>query len=85
MVTFFPDRLLHPIQRQLDEIGINNPKIARLICSLIPDRCPFERRIYLFGRIYDIPPLCKLNPFYRQLMGLRLRAIDYLAEIEEQQ
>jgi hypothetical protein len=85
VVTFFPDRLLSPIRRQLDEIVINNSKIARLICFLIPDRCPFERRVYLFGRIYDIPPLCKLNPFYRQLMQLRLRAIDHLAEIAEEQ
>lgn len=86
MLTATPDRLLKPLQQKLAAAPINNPRIARLICSLIPDRCPFERRIYLFGRLIGhIPSLCKLNPFYRRLMDLRLRAIDYLAELEAEQ
>jgi hypothetical protein len=71
------------VKQQLDEIRISDAKTANMICQLIPDRCPFERRIYLFGYlICSIPPLCKLNPFYKQLMSLRSKAVTYLAEIE---
>jgi len=44
-------------------------------------QCPFEQDIYLFGRkIGHIPPLCKLNPLYEELIGLRFRALCYLAD-----
>jgi hypothetical protein len=72
---------LLPIRHWLDNIFIDNPKTARLICRLIPARCPFERRITMFGRtILYIPPLCKLNPFYEECVGLRFRALCYLAD-----
>jgi Mo-dependent nitrogenase C-terminus len=72
---------LLPIQSCLELMEIRNPAIARWICKLIPGRCPFERKIYLLGRmIYQIPPLCKLNPFYKQFVMLRLKALAYLAE-----
>lgn len=84
MTAFSADRFLEPMQQRLDQI-ISNPSMANLICRLLPDRCPFERRIYLFGRlICHIPPLCKLNPCYGFLMELRSRAIAYLDEVEEQ-
>ena len=48
---------------------------------MIPTQCPFERDISLFGRtIVSIPPLCKLNPLYEELIGLRFRALCYLAD-----
>jgi hypothetical protein len=48
---------------------------------LIPMQCPFEQDIYLFGRqIGHIPPLCQLNPLYEELIGLRFRALCYLAD-----
>ena len=56
-------------------------RLARLICTIIPAQCPFERDIKLFGRqIAHIPPLCKLNPFYDQLVFLRFRSLSYLAD-----
>lgn len=74
--------LLQQFQRKLDAIEIRNPKVARLLCQLLPASCPFERDIYLFSRtIAHIPPLCKLNPFYEQLVGLRFRAQAYLVNI----
>jgi hypothetical protein len=27
-----------------------------------------------------IPPLCKLNPFYEEVLGMRFRALCYLAD-----
>jgi hypothetical protein len=72
---------LHPIRQQLDGIEIRNSEMARLLCQLIPARCPFERTVKLFDRtLLRIPPLCKLNPFYDQLVGLRFRALSYLAD-----
>ncbi|MGQ4649494.1 Mo-dependent nitrogenase C-terminal domain-containing protein [Lyngbya aestuarii] len=73
--------LLNPIRQWLDNIEINHPKVASSIAKLIPGQCPFARDICIFGRkIAQIPPLCKLNPFYEQLVCLRFRALCYLAE-----
>jgi len=73
--------VLNPVRDWLDELEVQDPKIARFLCKLIPPQCPFERDINLFGRtIAHIPPLCKLNPLYDQLVGLRFRALSYLAD-----
>ncbi|HEY9600975.1 MAG TPA: Mo-dependent nitrogenase C-terminal domain-containing protein [Allocoleopsis sp.] len=73
--------LLQPLRQWLDQIEIHDPKTARFLCTLIPAQCPFERDIMLFGRkVGHIPPLCKLNPFYEQLVSLRFRALCFLAD-----
>lgn len=73
--------VLQPLRQWLDEIEMQNPEIARFIARAIPSQCPFERDIILFGRkVGHIPPLCKLNPFYEQLVGLRFRALCFLAD-----
>lgn len=73
--------LLQPLRQWLDQIEIYDPKTARFLCTVIPAQCPFERDIMLFGRkIGHIPPLCKLNPFYEQLVSLRFRALCFLAD-----
>jgi hypothetical protein len=70
-----------PIRQWLDHITIRNAKTAHLVAKSIPAQCPFERDITLFGRtVVHIPPLCKLNPLYEQLVGLRFRALCYLAD-----
>jgi hypothetical protein len=75
--------LLESIERRIENISIDNSFIARLICRLIPDSCPFAREIRLFDRtIVRIPPLCKLNPLYDSLMNLRFQALTYLATID---
>jgi hypothetical protein len=72
---------LQPIRQWFDNIEIKNASVARLIAKTIPSQCPFERDIAVLGRrIARIPPLCKLNPFYDQLVGLRFRALCYLAD-----
>ncbi|KAF3890449.1 MULTISPECIES: Mo-dependent nitrogenase C-terminal domain-containing protein [Nostocales] len=75
----------HPIQsiRQwLDSIEINDCKVAQRLCKTIPAQCPFERKLTLFNRtILYIPPLCKLNPFYEQLVMLRFKSLVYLADV----
>ncbi|OLP20302.1 nitrogenase [Leptolyngbya sp. 'hensonii'] len=73
--------LIHPLRQWLDQIEIKNPRVADLLCKLIPGQCPFQRDIILFGQhLGHIPPLCKINPLYEQLMGLRFRALCYLAD-----
>jgi tellurite resistance protein len=75
-----PD-LLHPIKDWLDDMDIQDPRVARFMCKMIPPQCPFERDVKLFGhKIVHIPPLCKINPLYEQLVGLRFRALSYLAD-----
>ncbi|MBC7968735.1 MAG: nitrogenase [Verrucomicrobia bacterium] len=73
--------VLQPIRNWLDKMDVQDPKIAHFLCKFIPSQCPFERDINLFGRtIAHIPPLCKLNPLYDQFVGLRFRALSYLAD-----
>ncbi len=58
-----------------------NPRVARFLCKMIPSQCPFERDVTLFGhKIVHIPPLCKINPLYEQLVSLRFRSLCYLAD-----
>ncbi|BAZ40009.1 Mo-dependent nitrogenase family protein [Calothrix sp. NIES-4101] len=72
---------LHPLRDWLDGLEIQDPSVARFLCKMIPSQCPFARDVKLFGRkIVHIPPLCKINPLYEQLVGLRFRALSYLAD-----
>lgn len=73
---------LQPLRHWLDSLDIQNRKLARFIARMIPAQCPFERDITLFGRkIAHIPPMCKLNPLYDEFVGLRFRALCYLADV----
>lgn len=72
---------LQPLRQWLNGITLTDPQTARLLCKLIPAQCPFERDIHLFGKVlFHIPPMCKLNPLYEELVGLRFRALCYLAD-----
>ncbi|MGL4882789.1 MAG: Mo-dependent nitrogenase C-terminal domain-containing protein [Waterburya sp.] len=76
-----PD-LLAPLRQWLNNIEIKDSVFAHRLCQLIPNQCPFEREIRLFGRmIAKIPPMCKLNPLYNEVVALRFRAICYLADV----
>ncbi|MBE9042178.1 Mo-dependent nitrogenase C-terminal domain-containing protein [Oscillatoriales cyanobacterium LEGE 11467] len=80
-MSYFLSNLLQPLRQWLDTRKIQNPKIALFLFKAIPAQCPFERDIVLFGRrLLRIPPMCKLNPFYEQLVGLRFRAMCYLVD-----
>jgi tellurite resistance protein len=73
--------VLNPVRVWLDGLEVDDPRIARFLCKMIPSQCPFERDINLFGRkVVHIPPMCKINPLYEQLVGLRFRALSYLAD-----
>ena len=73
--------LLFPLRKWLDNLEINNSQQAHRICRLIPAQCPFARTIKIWGKtLLKIPPLCKINPVYEELMGLRFRALCYLTE-----
>lgn len=73
--------VLHPVKDWLDGLEIHDPRVARFLCKMIPPQCPFERDVVLFKRkIVHIPAMCKLNPLYDQLVGLRFRALSYLAD-----
>jgi tellurite resistance protein len=75
-----PD-LLKPVKNWLDDLEIEDPRLARFLCKMIPSQCPFERDIVLFKRkLVHIPPLCKLNPLNEQLVGLRFKSLSYLAD-----
>ncbi|MCC3466465.1 MAG: Mo-dependent nitrogenase [Microcoleus sp. PH2017_06_SFM_O_A] len=73
--------VLTPVKDWLDGWEVHDPRVARFVCKMIPPQCPFERDVVLFGRkIVHIPPMCKLNPLYEQLVGMRFRALCYLAD-----
>jgi Mo-dependent nitrogenase C-terminus len=72
---------LRPLRRWIDRLTINNERQANFLCQLIPAQCPFERDIKICGRtVLHIPPLCKLNPVYPEVVALRWRALCYLAD-----
>lgn len=73
--------LLKPLRRWLDQVRIQDARQAHQLCRLIPSQCPFERDVKVLGRtLFHIPPLCKLNPLYDELIALRFRALCYLAD-----
>ena len=72
---------LQPIRRWIDALEVKDPTLARRIARLVPAQCPFERDVVVFGHIVaHIPPMCKLNPLYDQVVGLRFRALCFLAD-----
>jgi hypothetical protein len=72
---------MNSIRQWLDNLEIHNPRIARWLCRVIPTACPFEQDIKFLNRlIFHIPPLCKLNPLYEQVVGLRFRALSCLVD-----
>ncbi|MEH2262698.1 Mo-dependent nitrogenase C-terminal domain-containing protein [Nostoc sp.] len=72
---------LRPLRQWLETIEIHNSKLAHFLCKAIPAQCPFERDITFLGRkLFHIPPMCKLNPLYEEVVGLRFKALCYLAD-----
>ncbi len=73
---------LKSVRVWLDGVEIRDPKVARFLCKFIPSQCPFERDVVVFGKkLVHIPPMCKINPLYDQLVGLRFRSLSYLADV----
>lgn len=72
---------LSPLRHWLNQLEIRQEYWAHLLCRLIPVQCPFARELYLFGRkVGQIPPLCKLNPLYEEVVALRFRTLCYLVD-----
>ncbi|MEG4276959.1 Mo-dependent nitrogenase C-terminal domain-containing protein [Microcoleus sp. MON1_C1] len=60
--------------------AINNS----VVCQLILARCSCERDIPLWGHhLFYIPSMCKLNPVYEELMGLRFRSLSFLGGVSQ--
>ncbi len=73
--------LLAPLRNWLNQIEFNDSVFAHKVVAIVPAQCPFERKVTLFGKtILSIPPMCKLNPLYEEVVALRFRAICYLAD-----
>jgi tellurite resistance protein len=74
------DSTLERLRGWLDAQAPGDPAVARLLVKLIPAQCPFERDVVVLGRkIVHIPPMCRINPLYEQLMALRFRCLCVLA------
>jgi hypothetical protein len=73
--------LLKPLRHWIDNLTVSSPSLAHKLCKLIPSQCPFERDLKLFGHtLLHIPPMCKLNPLYEEVVMLRFKAMCYLAD-----
>ncbi len=73
--------ILKPLRLWIDNIEVRDRQFAHRICNIIPAQCPFERDVKLFGRtLFHIPPMCKLNPLYEEVVALRFRGLCYLAD-----
>lgn len=74
------DSTLERLRGWLDAQAPGDAAVARLLVNLIPAQCPFERDVVVLGRrIVHIPPMCRINPLYEQLMALRFRCLCMLA------
>jgi Mo-dependent nitrogenase C-terminus len=72
---------LRPLRQWLHNWTFSDIETAHRICKFIPSHCPFEHDIKLWGRtIAHIPPLCKLNPLFDEVVELSFRALCYLAD-----
>jgi hypothetical protein len=69
-----------PLRQSFANIPVRNPELAHRLCRLIPAQCPFERDVQFLSWQFHIPALCKLNPFYEELVELRFRALIFLAD-----
>ena len=79
-----PASVLLRLRGWLDGIDPQDPAVATLLVRMIPASCPFERDVVVFGRrLLHIPPMCRINPLYEQLMGLRMRCLEALAHPSE--
>ncbi|MEL6458009.1 MAG: Mo-dependent nitrogenase C-terminal domain-containing protein [Cyanobacteria bacterium J06641_2] len=73
--------ILKPLRVWIDNIQVRDRKFAHRVCNLVPAQCPFERDVKLFGKtLFHIPPMCKLNPLYDEVVALRFRGLCYLAD-----
>ncbi|MEH2052373.1 Mo-dependent nitrogenase C-terminal domain-containing protein [Nostoc sp.] len=73
--------ILQPLRQRVENIQVSDRQLAHRLCKVIPSQCPFERDVKLFGKtLFHIPPMCKLNPLYEEVVGLRFRALCYLAD-----
>ncbi|BDI17190.1 hypothetical protein ANSO36C_29920 [Nostoc cf. commune SO-36] len=73
--------ILQPLRQRVENIQVRDRQLAHRLCKLIPSQCPFERDVKLFGKtLFHIPPMCKLNPLYEEVVSLRFRALCYLAD-----
>ncbi len=76
----FKPKPIYLVRKWLQSIEIHNQKIAKLFCIIIPAHCPFQKEVKIFNHIlFRIPSLCKLNPFYEELIALRFKSLSYLA------
>lgn len=65
----------------LNKLEVHNYQLAYWLCRLIPASCPFDFAIKFWGgNVFHIPPLCKFNPLYEEVVSLRLRALCYLVD-----
>lgn len=73
--------IFQALRQRLNRVQVSSPKLAHRLCQLIPAQCPFERDITVLGRkLFHIPPMCKLNPLYEEVVALRFRALCFLAD-----
>ncbi|MBE9053509.1 Mo-dependent nitrogenase C-terminal domain-containing protein [Nostocales cyanobacterium LEGE 11386] len=73
--------ILQPLRQKVESIQVRDRQLAHRLCKLIPAQCPFERDVKFFGKtLFHIPPMCKLNPLYEEVVGLRFRAMCFLAD-----
>ncbi|BAZ48833.1 Mo-dependent nitrogenase family protein [Nostoc sp. NIES-4103] len=73
--------ILNQLRYQLEILEIHDYKLAKLLCKIIPSNCPFAKPVTINGHtLFQIPPLCKLNPLYEQLMTLRYKCLLYLVD-----
>jgi len=59
-------------------------KLAYKWINSVPDKCPFERQLWIGETlVLYIPPLCSLNPVSQQLYSIKLEAKTFIYDLEK--
>jgi len=75
--------LLRSVRHWLDALEVREPRVARLLCKLIPAQCPFERDIKLFGKSLSYATVVQAQPALRTISWPTLRSMCYLEGIAD--
>lgn len=61
----------------MNDSKIMKQRFIEFLATILPDFCPFSRTFDFKLFKITIPPLCTLNPFYQDIMKVKLKRLGY--------
>lgn len=77
MIVYNSDREEFYLEIKYNKL-MGKKQIIHWLAIHLPDSCPFQRKIVILGfYLFTFPSLCKLNPFYYEVMEEKLKILGY--------